>query len=233
MSDKAVPFFSPTDVLSLGGNWAVQEVNLSDAYQRAQGLDAAGDEAVSETFDEKTSGTVVYEDHSASGGSLTLPTVGAVGGGYHIDSYQVVYSSNGWPRLTVTVHKHGQNSHADGEQNEFNASVVLPTGFGCPREILDALDATVFEVTDTDAGVRGLTYSLGCTHVDEGDEAGDHLAGENRDGVETLSVEFTKDPGSSVTASADWDEMTDGAAQGNTAAETASMSWEHHVARTA
>jgi hypothetical protein len=232
MSDKAVPFFSPTDVLSLGGTWAVQENSLSESNQRAQGLDAVGDEAAGQTYDNKTAGTIVYEDHSAAGGTLTLPAVGSVAGGYHIDSLSLAYNATGWPRLTVTVHKHADNSHADGDMNEYSATPVFPTGFGIPRELEDALEASLFSITDDDAGLRSMTYTLGATHVDENDEAGDHLAGQTRDGVETLAVEFTKIP-AVVTIAAGWDEMTDGSNKSNTAAETASMSWEHHVARDA
>ena len=225
MSDVAINFFNPADVLSLNAaNWIQQENNIVDSVQRAQGLGALGDEAVSTTHGGGSAGSVVYENHEESG-SMTLPQIGSVLGGYHVDSWSLVYSPTGWPRLTVNVHQHDDNAHADTDLNEFTMTLAPAAGFGVPRDLgISGLGAV--------NGVKGCTYTLGCTHVDEDNGEGDHLAGENRDGIETLAYEFTgSDMGDDFDGPAGWDEMSDGTPKSNTAAETTSMSWENHVAR--
>lgn len=225
MSDVAINFFNPADVLSLNAsNWIQQENNIVDTNQRAQGLSAVGDEAVSQLHGGGSAGTVVYECHKASG-NLTLPVIGLVAGGYHLDSFSLAYNPVGWPRLTCNVHQHDDNPHATG-LNTFTPSLTCPAGFGVPRALGIASLGAV-------NGVRSCTYTVGCTHVDE-DENGDHLAGENRDGVETLAYEFTgSDLGVGFTPPAGWDELSDGTPKSNTGAETTAMSWEHHIARDA
>lgn len=220
MADKLVPFFNPSDIVGLGGNWIVQENNLAHSLSRAQGLNAVGDESASKTYDGKTVGSVVLECQTETG-NLSLPNVGGVSGGYLVENWSLVYSPTGWPRLTINLHNHDDNAHADG--NKFAPSLTCPAQFGCPSTL-------GFSTTDTDVGVRGITYTLGCQHVDENDGVGAHLAGASRDGAETLAVEFTKVP-ADMTGPADWDEMGDDEKHGNTAAETASYNWEHHVAR--
>lgn len=230
MSDKAVPFFNPTDVLSLGGDMIQQSNGIKETNQRAQGLGATGDEAANKLHGGMSQGSVVYEDHTESG-NLTLPNVGKVAGGYHIDSIQVEYQPTGWPRITFNVHQHDSNPHVDADLNTFSATVDLPCQFGIPRTLELASDGVtvVFANGDTDSGMRSLSYTLSCTHVDE-DENGDHLAGENRDGVEQLQIGFTKDP-DTTTIHADWDNLDDGPDKSNTAAETGSLTLEHHVSR--
>lgn len=227
MADKAINFFNPSDVLSLSASgWVQQQNNITDSVQRAQGLGATGDEAAKKTYDGKAAGSVVYDCFTETG-NLTLPKVGQIAGGYHIDSLSLVYSPNGWPRLTVNVHQHDSNSHTSG-LNTFTPSLTCPAQWGVPR-------ALSISDLDTSAGVRGCTYTVGCTHEDES-ENGDHLAGENRDGVETLAYEFTVGAaalGAEFAGPSGWDEMSDGSPKGNTSAETRSMQWEHHIARDA
>jgi hypothetical protein len=39
--------------------------------------------------------------------------------------------------------------------------------------------------------MRSLTYSLAVNHIDEPDGEGGHLAGQNHDGTETITLDFT------------------------------------------
>jgi len=221
MTELAIPFFNPADVLSLSGDdWVQQENNITETAQRAQGLDADGNEAANKRHGVTEAGTVVYECHLETG-DLTLPKVGIVVGGYHLDNFVVAYNPTGWPRLTASVHNHGANAHA-ADLRTFTPTLTLPAQFGVPR----TLGEESFALTAADCGVAGMSYSCGCTHVDE-DENGDHIAGQNRDGDERLTWEFTGVP--TVTPKADWDEMSDGNVKSNTAAEKSSMSWEHHI----
>jgi len=220
MADIALSFFNPTDVLNLGGDWIQQENNITHSLQRAQGLGATGDEAANKTHGGGSAGSVVYECHAETG-NLTLPNAGKVAGGVHIDNMQLTYQPSGWPRLTCNVHQHDDNAHAD-TLNQFVGSVTLPAQFGIPTTVLTGVPAT--------CGLKGLTYTLGCTHQDE-DVNGNHLAGENRDGIETLSVEATGDIGDAVDDPTDFDSMSDGDTKSNTAVQGTSLAWEKHIAR--
>jgi len=221
MADKVVSFFEPVDILGLGTGWEVQENNITHSNQRAQGLDATGDEAASKVYDGKSAGTIVYELHEATEPLQALPPIGSVQGGYHIDGGQVVYNPVGWPRVTFNVHQHDDNAHAD-TLRQFTPSLALVPAFGCPR--------TLGGITvPSDAGIRSVTHGFGITHTDELDGAGDHLAGENRDGMETLAYDFTG-PQGVITAPVGWDEMSIGDVDANTAAETGSYAWEIHAA---
>lgn len=233
MSDKAVEFYAPTDRLTLGGNWIAQEDTLADSFQRAQGLKANGDESARKLHDGKTSGTTVYECHLETG-SLTLPKVNGVYGGYLIDSLQLVYQAegSGFPRLTVNWHQHDSNVHVNADMNKFTTSLVFPARFGIPRSLTKVAGGTGWALNDTATGMKSLTYTLSCTHLDE-NESGSHLAGEGRDGVEKLDIVLTGIPSGAtpITLDSGWDELNDQNAKGNTVASSNTLQYERHIAR--
>ncbi|MDD2348223.1 MAG: hypothetical protein PHS50_08170, partial [Kiritimatiellae bacterium] len=68
--------------------------------------------------------------------------------------------------------------------------------------------------------------------VDEQGSAGNWLAGENHDGVETLDAEFTGVPASGdLTIHADWTMTSDGETSGNTAVDSRTVSLTRHIAK--
>jgi hypothetical protein len=234
MADTVLGFFTPTDVLSLGGSFIAQSDTPVTTKKRAQGLKANGDEGISVTYGTDTKRTIVYEYQAASG-FITLPKVGDVIATVHIDSVEVEYSPTSWPKITISGHNHGENAHT--AENEFTATVKLPAQFGIPRALIDTATPTAGDIfklgtDDSGIGIKSMKYSLACTHLDEDDEAGDHLAGENRDGVEKLDIGLTGIP-ASVTTAATWAKLSDGTAKGNTAADTQTISLEHHISRDA
>jgi hypothetical protein len=234
MPATVLGFFTPTDVLSLGGSFIPQSDTPVTTLKRAQGLLANGDEGISVTYGEDIKRTLVYEYQNASG-DITLPAVGDVIASLHIDSVEVEYSPTSWPKVTITCHNHTENAHTSA--NEYSCTVALPAQFGIPRALDDGATPTPADIfklgaDDTTIGIKSMKYSLSCTHLDEDDEAGDHLAGENRDGVEKLDIGLTGIP-ASVTTHADWDKLSDGTAKGNTVADSQTISMEHHIARDA
>lgn len=221
-----VGFFNPVDLFAIGGDWEVQTgPSPKTSRQRAQGLKSTGDEAASKLYDEKKTVTCVYECFAASG-NLTLPSVGTITStGYHIDKVDLSYTTK-WPKMTVSGHLHGgANNHATDDCRTYTSSLTFPAGWGIPR----ALAGFALAVGDTAIAWASADYSLSCVHLDEPNpETGDWLAGENRDGTETMSVTLAG-VGATITAPAGWDKTEDGNEQSNQAADTESASYEHHL----
>lgn len=216
-----VEFFAPTDVFSIGDDWKVQTTEKSKTKERASGLGATGDEIAHKDHSEQDGLTCTYKCYVETG-NLTLPKVGAISGGYHIDSINLAYSPTDWPTLTVTGHKHSPTSHTTGSCRTYTATPVFPAQFCIPSNV------TSLSMTDASIGMRSLTYDLSCTHVDE-DKCGGWLAGENHDGVETLAAEFTGVP-DSLTIADGWTQTEKGDSSGNTAVTTSSVSITQHIA---
>jgi len=234
MAATVVGFFTPTDILSLGGSFIVQSCKPVDGLQRAQGLLANGDEGIKKTFGGRTDMQIVYEYQSETG-NITLPVAGDVLGTYHIDRVRLEYRANAWPLITITCHKHAAATHTTA--NEFTCTAVFPAQFGIPRNIDDTTPTTPLEVfalgaDDSGIGIKSMAYELSCVHLDEDGETGAHLVGENRDGIEKLDITLLGIP-ATVTHTAGWDELSDGTDKTNTSADGRSLSYEHHIARDA
>ncbi len=235
MSEK-VPFFTPTDVFGLAGaEWKLQTgANPATTEQLAVALGSSGDAIAQQGYGKAASGSCVYICEKATG-SLVLPKVGMVTTtGWHIDSISVAGSPTGWPTLTVNGHKHiAGNGHTAGSCRQYASTIKLPARFGVGDQIPSNGSVPVFELDDeTELGMRGYNYTLACTHVDEQDGEGGHLAGDNHDGVETLQVDMTghADPATDYTVASDWHVDSLGLSdQSNTAATKASVSLTKHI----
>jgi len=235
MPNSVVGFFTPTDVLTLGAPFIAQSDKPITSLKRAQGLLPNGDEGISKTYGSEIKRVLEYEYQSANG-VITLPLAGSVIAALHIDSIDVNYQPNGWPKISFNCHQHGSNPHTSvNTLNKFACSLALPAQFGIPRNIQDLeapapVDIFKLAIADAAIGVKSLKYSLKCNHLDE-DISGEHLCGENRDGVETLDVGLTGIPGTAPTIGATWDDLDAGTDKANTKADEASYKLEHHIAR--
>lgn len=223
MPATVIGFFSPTDILGLGGYFIVQSVTPSVTQQRAQGALGNGDEGVNKVFGSRTDLVVVYE-YQHETGNIALPRVGQIKATYHIDRVRLQYRSNAWPLITITCHKHAVATHIDC--NTFATSVTLPAQFGIPR----SLNVWALGANDAGIGIKDMTLDLSCVHQDEDGESGAHLWGENRDGLEKLDIALVGIPASSTITNT-WSTLNDGTALNNTAADTQTLSYEHHVLR--
>lgn len=214
-------FFAPTGTLG-GGGWIIQNDSPGKTSQRASGLTATGDEAAKALYDVRETLTENYKLFSGTG---TLPVLGTVIADalWHIDSVRVALSATDWPTLTVTAHKHTDGvGHAD--MKTYTASITDPTGaWGMPEAPFGITVGTL-----TTVGVSSAEYNFSVTHVDELAGDGKQLGGQNRDGVETLSVTYVGT--TTPTGPTDWDEMETGTNASNEAASGGSAAWEHHVA---
>lgn len=220
-----VSFFNPADLLSLA-TWEVQSDTVATPAERLQGLDATGDEAASALVNKRINTTLVLKCFETSG-NLALPVPGTVTStGHHVDSIALRLSPNDWPTLTVVLHKHDNGAtHAEGSCRTYTPTLTIAAGRGIPR----AGTGFTLGAADTAVGLASFDYSVSVTHQDEVGDTGNWLAGENRDGMETVQIGLTG-KGASITAPAGWDKVDGGDARGNTAAETETASYEHHVA---
>ena len=232
-------FFKPGAIIAALTDWELQTGgNPTLTRQRSQSLLSNGDQmnavqygaqiAYVENFTAKT----VVETTSKK--SLDVPGVGSVSNGAHIDQIQVVYSQTGAPTLAVNSHKHAAVNGTASTHDPcrvYTGTVVLPIrAIGVPSTLKDTDDNTIFTLP-AGVGMKSLTYGLAVTHQDEPDGDGGHLAGQNRDGVETLTIEFTgKVAVAELSIDGSWmlpDSDADG--QGNTIATTKSITITKHI----
>lgn len=195
MASKVV-FFNPDSVIGTLDDWEIQEgANPSVSRQRAQALKADGDELASVQYGAQVAYSMNYAARTVTGDKgLSVPSVGKILNGRHVDSVEVSYSQTSFPTLAVSAHAHAA---VDGTEEEHDAcrvyapGVVLPArAIGVPSTLKDAEGNTVFTCPEG-VGMRSLTYSLATNHTDEANGDGGHLAGQNHDGTETLTLEFT------------------------------------------
>lgn len=242
---SAIGFFNPVDPLSintlltLSGSlmWIIQSNTPSKKADRSAGLKANGDENAWKAHNAGETRTLVYECHALTG-FLKVPAVGTVTAStvWHIDSVKVDYKPTGWPTLTVQIHKHtGAANHTAASCNTYAAFTKLPALFGIPALINDTATTPVgvdFELKVAAIGLKSISYGLSCTHQDETGGTGDWLAGQNRDGVETLDVAFTGIPDDTdLTLALTWHNATDGQSATNTAVDGRSLSLVRHISR--
>lgn len=243
---SATTYFAPVDVLALNtllsltltARWLIQSNNRTGSKDRSKGLNGDGDVSAGKDHNTRDSRTLVYECQAESG-TLALPKAGYItSAGWHIDSVKVDWSNAGWPKLTVTCHKHtGATNHATGDCRTYTCSLALPAQFGVPSSVSDLTAPTAvvkFALGSTDVAMRGLSYGLSVTHVDEPDGEGNWHSGENRAGLEALDAQFlgTVDA-ADLTVGADWHQPSDGDADSNQAAGTSSLSIQHDLAKDA
>ena len=210
-----------------GGNATVTE-------QRASALGRDGDEIRYKGYDRKQAVSCSYVSTEDSG-SLTIPSVGGLLNGYLVESVQVAYSNTGFATMTVSGHKH-IDGNPDKDTRTYSPSLTLPaTDLGAPLKVTGSDGSTVvFSLTERAAfSVRSLQYQLQTNHVDESKADGSHLAGDNYDGTETLTLEFSGSGtlGTDFTVdSTDWHVDSNGVSESNTGMTTQSVTLTRHVA---
>lgn len=191
-----VIFFNPDSVIGALADWEVQEgSNPSVTRQRAQELKANGDELQSVQYGVRIAYSISYKAKKVSGDTgLIVPSVGKIMEGKHVDSVDVGYSQTDFPTLSVAAHAHAAVDGTEETHDDcrvYVGTVVLPPrAIGVPSTLKDTEGQTIFTCPDG-VGMRSLSCSLSVNHIDEPDGEGGHLAGQNHDGTETLTLEFT------------------------------------------
>ena len=217
MADQAVGGPLAVDVFGIGGNWIAQNNKNNDVSDRASGLKANGDEAASKMFNGRNEISVPYKCFVETG-NLTLPNVGSVSNGYVITQVVLAPAKDNFPTMTVTGHQHDSNAHT--ALNEYAATLTIPAQFGIP---------TMFSQSNAACGKVSMSYTLACDHIDETGGTGDHLAGQNLNGRETLALEYIGTP--SHTVPAGWDTLNTEDDGDNTKFDTTSCNFHHLLLR--
>ena len=210
-------FFNPTSPFGDLTGWAIQTNNPTTSVTRAQALGSAGDELASKLHDTRTSVSATYVLQTATG--CKIPKFGEILGGYHVDTVVISFSNTAFVTMTVTGHKHETSDHPVC-RTYTGSLITIASNFGCPSTLVGLQ-------IPSGAGVRSYTWSLQGNHQDELGSAGEFLAADNYDGNETVDVELC-DSGT-ITAENGWDITTASNSLGNTQAETASATAEHHL----
>ena len=224
-----VEFFNPTCPITVGSDWDFQTSGprqTGSNYVNELGSD--GDELRHATHGKKTSWSWTFVNNLDTG-SISIPKGGLVSAGWHIDSIQIRWGRDQIkPKMTISAHMHEDGTpHAANGCRTYSASITIDAVvFGVPPDLggVALADGAVVDF-------RSATYKLEVSHIDEPGRDGTQLAGENHDGVETLSVEFTGD------ATADDYELETGwtndqktSTPSNSAATTTSLNLIHHLA---
>lgn len=241
-----IKFFAPTSPFAaLEEEWELQGNNASDAYQMASALKKDGDFLRGVQYDGKKTislsfiGRKTTGDFSLSMGDAAALAAGVVatvdGLAYHIDSVQVGYSQNSQPTLSISAHAHldgrghgAATAGGDGGCRVYLPSLTFPAlDIGVPV----SLDGAFTLSEDCGLSLRSLSYQLRVNHRDELDRIGRHLAGDNHDGTETLSAEFTGEFSSGdFTLGTGWYRDSTATPRSNTGVNTTTLQLTHHVA---
>lgn len=185
---------------------------------RASVLGADGDECAHVDHDKRESVSATYVS-TGSGQTLSVPSVGDVLNGYMVDNVSVNYAAQDVPTMTVSGHKHldtadGASGHSD--MRTYSPTVSLPlVAIGVP-DAIGPLSTT---------GARSASYSLSCTHIDEFGGQAKHVAADNHDGVEQVTMESVEaitvtDSNGDWTVESESDSKTNNAATANTVTAT-------------
>lgn len=227
---RTVGFFNPECPYTIG-NAELQSESPSISYQRSQALDCHGDESESHIYGGRE--TQNFSFKGTGTGDFTGLSVGTIATQgnkkFHMDSVAASWSTTDLPDLTISAHAHEDGDSHDSPHNTATPSIDLPAQFGtCAWNTLLGLNA--------DKSVSSVSYNLGLTHEEANGCAGVAVASQNRDAVETLTIEFVGIVDVSVLTGSGkpfygWDVTSaNPGSKGNTAAETSSYTLEHHIA---
>lgn len=176
--------------------WNPQQPSKDVTFDRATAADANGDEAVSKLSNGRTEYSTPFQA-SVTGSAPTVPAnIGAVlnSGAAVLLSIDIGTTRNAFATMTLAGHQHADNPHAD-TLRQVAHGITLADGYGAK----DFLGGTA----GSNAAVQSGSISIKVEHVDETDESGDHLVGNNYGGMLEATTVWTGVP--SATSDGSWD----------------------------
>lgn len=151
--------FNPTSTINPGTDWMLQSVSKTKQKQRAQALNASGNEHAYRYWGEQNAETAEFTlgGAYADNGTVSVP---ALGGG--ITDWTLTYSETAFPALSVQ-----KNSAAGGGSFTFPNTIKLPArALGCPASIPGIYTGLV--------AAKTVQIACTCQHVEETDGNGNY-----------------------------------------------------------
>lgn len=217
------PFFEASSPFGTLPGWEPQEGGGgNNTKQYSVVLNKEGDFLAGHDYDKRREVSCTYK---ANASGAVIPNAGAIKNGFHIDSITVTFSQNDFVQMTINGHAH-IGGKPDSNCRQYAPTIGTVGGFGCPSSI------GPFDVGEQAVGVRTITYTLQCNHVDELQGDGSHFAGDNYDGTETLAIDLTG-VGTFPDDDANWHLDSDSSLPSSTGASTSSASYTRHLAHVA
>lgn len=213
----AVGFFNPAALLAALSGWEYVNDNVDNSDERFSELGGDGDEGAYAIANRKNGGTVTLKCFAAEG-NLTLPDLGSILGGYHVDSFSIKLDPKGWPTMDIQVHKHLDAAHP--ACRTYTPTLVIACGRGI-------VAPGGFALAGVGTGFSSFDYSCSVSHIDETDGEGDFLAGDSYDGVENVSIGTIGLD--NIVAIDGWDRVGDTNSRVNNGSEKSTFSFTKHI----
>ena len=220
--------FNPTSTINPGSDWMLQSVSKQKQKQRAQALNAAGNEHAYRYWGEQNTETAEFTLGGSYGANDTI-AVPSLGSG--IIDWTLTYNETAFPTLSVN-----KNDAAGGGTfalpSTGDDAITLPArALGCP--------ATIPGIYQGLAGAKQMQIACTCQHVEETDGSGSYGTKKGMRDV-TITVTITGVDGKPTFGSANGDGFASGWAtpseqegKSNTAIDSGSIVYEKHFAVTA
>lgn len=194
MAEPAITFGATLTPFGAPTGWVPKGPAKTVSKDRANVLNAIGNEVASKLHNERTEYTQDFEPASASVAPTVPPTIGVLLDEVILTGINLQTDATAFITMTLTGHQHTANTHAD-TLKQVAHGVSLSKSFGA----VDFLSAT----NGANASVASSSIDITCQHVDVEDQDGDHLIGENFDG--RMSVTQTWHGAPTTAAGAGWD----------------------------
>lgn len=216
--------FNPTSTISVTG-WMLQSVSRQKQKQRAQALNASGNEHAFRYWGEQNTETAEFTlggDYGADD-TITVPTLGS-----GIIEWLLTYAETEFPKLSVQ-----KNSAAGGGTfalpSTGDDAITLPArALGCPASIPGIYQGLV--------AAKSVQIACSCQHVEETDGTGAYGTKKGMRDV-TITVTITGIDGKPTFGSesgdgfaAGWGTPSEQDGDSNTAIATGSIVYEKHFA---
>lgn len=214
--------FNPTSTINPGSDWMLQTVSKQKQKQRAQALNASGNEHAHAYWGEQTTETAEFRLGGDYTGNLAVPSLGA-----GITDWTLTYNETEFPALSVQ-----KNSAAGGGVFALpftgNDAITLPARtIGCPAAIPGIYSGLV--------AAKSVQIACTCQHVEETDGAGAYGTKKGmRDVAITVTITgvdgkptFT---GENSGFASGWSTPSEQEGDSNTAIATGSIVYEKHFA---
>lgn len=205
MTEPAITFGATDTPFGAPTGWVPKGPAKNVTKDRANVLNAIGNEVASKLHNERTEYTQDFEPASASVAPTVPPIIGILLDTMILTGISLQTNATAFVTMSLTGHQHTANAHAD-TLKQVAHNIAVSKSFGA----IDFLGATAGD----DASLESSSCEITCQHIDVEDDDGDHLVGENYDG--RISVNQTWHGVPTTAAGAGWDVTGTNTTENNT-----------------